>query len=91
MERQEHALGAHAPGQARPGQEFESACTAPVEGMVPSCDIMAWAARPRSGEDRACWRKHKVAIQVGAHLGHAYPHNLHQRVSAYVEQIKGMR
>lgn len=30
----------------------------------------------------------QVATQVGEHLGHAYPHELHQRVSAYVEHIK---
>jgi aminoglycoside 6-adenylyltransferase len=30
----------------------------------------------------------QVAVEVGAHLGYAYPHDLHQRVSAYVEQIK---
>ncbi len=30
----------------------------------------------------------RVAIEVGEHLGYAYPHDLHQRVSAYVEQIK---
>ena len=30
----------------------------------------------------------RVAVEVGAHLGYAYPHDLHQRVSAYVEQIQ---
>jgi aminoglycoside 6-adenylyltransferase len=30
----------------------------------------------------------RVAIEVGAHLGYAYPDELHQRVSAYVERIK---
>jgi len=30
----------------------------------------------------------QVAIEIGAHLGYAYPDDLHQRVSAYVEQIK---
>jgi aminoglycoside 6-adenylyltransferase len=30
----------------------------------------------------------QVALEVGAHLGYAYPDELHERVSAYVEQIK---
>jgi aminoglycoside 6-adenylyltransferase len=30
----------------------------------------------------------QIAVEVGEHLGYAYPHDLHQRVSAYVEQIK---
>ncbi len=30
----------------------------------------------------------QVATQVGEHLGYAYPHELHQRVSDYVEHIK---
>ena len=30
----------------------------------------------------------QVAVEVGAHLGYAYPDDVHQRVSAYVEQIK---
>jgi aminoglycoside 6-adenylyltransferase len=30
----------------------------------------------------------QVAIQVGQHLGYAYPHDLHQRVWAYVEHIR---
>jgi len=30
----------------------------------------------------------QVAVEVGAHLGYVYPHDLHQRVSAYVEHIK---
>jgi aminoglycoside 6-adenylyltransferase len=30
----------------------------------------------------------QVAIEVGARLGYAYPDELHQRVSAYVEQIR---
>ncbi len=30
----------------------------------------------------------QVAAEVGEHLGYAYPHDLHQRVSAYVEQIR---
>jgi aminoglycoside 6-adenylyltransferase len=30
----------------------------------------------------------QAAIEVGAHLGYTYPDELHQRVSAYVEQIK---
>lgn len=30
----------------------------------------------------------QVALEVGKHLGYAYPDDLHQRVSAYVEQIK---
>ncbi|HEU5100228.1 MAG TPA: aminoglycoside 6-adenylyltransferase [Roseiflexaceae bacterium] len=30
----------------------------------------------------------QVAIEVGARLGYAYPEDLYQRVSAYVEQIK---
>jgi aminoglycoside 6-adenylyltransferase len=32
----------------------------------------------------------QVAIEVGAHLGYEYPHDLDRRVSAYVEQIKRM-
>ncbi len=32
----------------------------------------------------------RVAIEVGEHLGYAYPYDLHQRVSAYVEQIRQM-
>jgi aminoglycoside 6-adenylyltransferase len=32
----------------------------------------------------------QVAIQVGAQLGYAYPHDLDRRVSEYVEQIKRM-
>lgn len=28
----------------------------------------------------------QVALEVGKHLGYAYPDELHQRVSAYVEQ-----
>jgi aminoglycoside 6-adenylyltransferase len=30
----------------------------------------------------------RVAVEVGKHLGYAYPHDLHQRVSAYVDQIR---
>jgi aminoglycoside 6-adenylyltransferase len=30
----------------------------------------------------------QVAIEVGEHLGYAYPHELHQRVTAYVDHIK---
>jgi aminoglycoside 6-adenylyltransferase len=30
----------------------------------------------------------RIAIDVGEHLGYPYPHDLHQRVSAYVEHIK---
>ena len=30
----------------------------------------------------------RVASEVGAHLGYTYPHDLHQRVTAYVEHIK---
>ena len=30
----------------------------------------------------------QVAVEVGAHLGYAYPHDLHQRVTAYVNHIK---
>jgi aminoglycoside 6-adenylyltransferase len=30
----------------------------------------------------------QVAVEVGAHLGYAYPDDLHQCVNAYVEQIK---
>jgi aminoglycoside 6-adenylyltransferase len=30
----------------------------------------------------------RVAVEVGAHLGYTYPDELHQRVGAYVEQIK---
>jgi aminoglycoside 6-adenylyltransferase len=33
----------------------------------------------------------RVAIEVGAHLGYAYPHDLDQRVSAYMEEIKRMK
>ena len=29
----------------------------------------------------------RIAVEVGDHLGYPYPHDLHQRVSAYVEQI----
>jgi len=32
----------------------------------------------------------QVAIQVGAQLGYAYPHDLDRRVSAYVDQIRRM-
>ena len=32
-----------------------------------------------------------VAMEVGAHLGYAYPDELHERVRAYVEQIKQMK
>ena len=32
----------------------------------------------------------QVAVKVGEHLGYAYPDDLHQRVSAYIEQIKQM-
>jgi aminoglycoside 6-adenylyltransferase len=32
----------------------------------------------------------RVAVEVGAHLGYAYPHDLDQRVSAYVERIRRM-
>jgi aminoglycoside 6-adenylyltransferase len=30
----------------------------------------------------------RVGLEVGTHLGYAYPDNLHQRVTAYVEHIK---
>ena len=30
----------------------------------------------------------RVAVEVGEHLGYAYPDDLHQRVSAYVDHIK---
>jgi aminoglycoside 6-adenylyltransferase len=30
----------------------------------------------------------QVAVEVGHHLGYAYPHDLHQRVWAYVEHIR---
>ena len=30
----------------------------------------------------------QVAVEVGEHLGYAYPDELHRRVAAYVEQIK---
>ena len=30
----------------------------------------------------------QVAVEVGEHLGYAYPHDLHQRVSMYIERIK---
>ena len=30
----------------------------------------------------------QVAVEVGEHLGYAYPHDLHQRVSAYIDHIK---
>lgn len=42
-----------------------------------------WAALDRT---MALFRQ--VAIEVGAQLGYAYPDELHQRVSAYVEQIR---
>ena len=32
----------------------------------------------------------QVAIQVGAQLGYAYPHDLDRRVTDYVDQIKRM-
>jgi aminoglycoside 6-adenylyltransferase len=32
----------------------------------------------------------QVAMEVGAHLGYAYPHDLDRRVTDYVEQIKRM-
>lgn len=32
----------------------------------------------------------QVAIEVGAHLGYTYPEELHHRVVAYVDQIRGM-
>lgn len=30
----------------------------------------------------------QIAVEVGDHLGYTYPHDLHQRVSTYVNQIK---
>jgi aminoglycoside 6-adenylyltransferase len=30
----------------------------------------------------------RIAIEVGEHLEYAYPHDLHQRVAAYVDQIR---
>jgi aminoglycoside 6-adenylyltransferase len=30
----------------------------------------------------------QLAVEVGEHLGYAYPDDLHQRVCAYVDQIK---
>jgi hypothetical protein len=30
----------------------------------------------------------QVAVEIGEHLGYVYPHDLHQRVSAYVDHIK---
>jgi aminoglycoside 6-adenylyltransferase len=30
----------------------------------------------------------QVAVEVGEHLGYTYPHDLHERVAAYVEYIK---
>lgn len=32
----------------------------------------------------------QVALEVGAHLGYPYPHDLHERVAAYVESIRQM-
>lgn len=32
----------------------------------------------------------RVAVEVGEQLGYAYPHDLHQRVNAYVDQIRMM-
>jgi aminoglycoside 6-adenylyltransferase len=32
----------------------------------------------------------QVAIDVADHLGYAYPHDLDQRVTAYVQQVKGL-
>ena len=32
----------------------------------------------------------QIAVEVGEHLGYAYPHDLHQRVWAYVEHIRQM-
>jgi hypothetical protein len=32
----------------------------------------------------------RVSIEVGEHFGYTYPNELHQRVMAYVEQIRGM-
>lgn len=32
----------------------------------------------------------QVAVEVGTHLGYAYPDDLHQRVCAYIDQIKQM-
>jgi hypothetical protein len=31
-----------------------------------------------------------VAIEVAADLGYAYPHDLDQRVTAYVQEMKGL-
>jgi len=31
---------------------------------------------------------HRVAVEVGAHLEYPYPHELHDRVAAYVQQIR---
>ena len=33
----------------------------------------------------------QVAVEVGEHLGYAYPDDLHQRVRAYVEKIRQLR
>jgi aminoglycoside 6-adenylyltransferase len=30
----------------------------------------------------------RVAIEVGEHLGYAYPQDLHRRVSTYVDHIR---
>ncbi len=30
----------------------------------------------------------RVAVEVGEHLGYVYPYDLHQRVCAYVDQIR---
>jgi aminoglycoside 6-adenylyltransferase len=32
----------------------------------------------------------RAAIEVGSHLGYDYPDRLHERVAAYVAQIKGL-
>lgn len=42
-----------------------------------------WAALART---MALFRQ--VAVEVGEHLGYPYPHELHQRVSAYVDHIR---
>lgn len=38
--------------------------------------------------DRTMALFRRLAVEVGQHLGYAYPEDLHQRVNAYVKQIK---
>ena len=57
---------------------------AQVEQSFVGADIADnWAAL-----DRTVALFRQVAVEVGAHLGYAYPHDLHEHVMAYVEHIK---